>query len=188
MLSWEFIYLMGLKEKKIQTKNLIICKEIREYYHDVENLVSDLDYVMFLNNKIIGQIIFMKALIKTDEGRNLDVMTIGPISIANDFKRQGYGKILIEYALEKARELGCGAVCLEGNIDFYGKVGFDYAKKYGIRYHGLPENEDSSFFLCKELIKGYLDHTRGEYFTPQGYFLTKRKWMSLTDNFHLRKN
>ena len=72
----------------MQTKNLIICKEIREYYHDVENLVSDLDYVMFLNNKIIGQIIFMKALIKTDEGRNLDVMTIGPISIANDFKRQ----------------------------------------------------------------------------------------------------
>ena len=40
---------------------------------------------MFLNNKIIGQIIFMKALIKIDEGRNLDVMTIGPISIANDF-------------------------------------------------------------------------------------------------------
>ena len=30
----------------------------------------------------------MNALIKTDECRNLDVMTIGPISIANDFKRQ----------------------------------------------------------------------------------------------------
>ena len=43
MLSWEFIYLMGLKEKKMQTKNLIICKEIREYNHDVENLVSDMD-------------------------------------------------------------------------------------------------------------------------------------------------
>lgn len=35
------IYLMGLKEKKMQAKNLIICKEIREYYHDVENLVRD---------------------------------------------------------------------------------------------------------------------------------------------------
>lgn len=140
-----------------------------------KDFVSDLDYVMFLNNRIIGQIVFMKALIKTDEGRNLDVMTIGPISIANDFKRQGYGKILIEYALEKARELGCGAVCLEGNIDFYGKVGFDYAKKYGIRYHGLPEDEDSSFFLCKELIKGYFDHDKGEYFTPQGYFIDETK-------------
>ena len=140
-----------------------------------KDFVSDLDYVMFLNNKIIGQIVFMKALIKTDEGRDLEVMTIGPISIANDFKRQGYGKILIEYALGKARELGCGAVCLEGNIDFYGKAGFDYAKKYGIRYHGLPETEDSSFFLCKELIKGYLDHIKGEYFTPQGYFIDETK-------------
>lgn len=32
-----------------------------------KDFVRDLDYVMFLNNKIIGQIIFMKALIKTDE-------------------------------------------------------------------------------------------------------------------------
>ena len=187
----------------MQTKDLIICREKREYYQEVENLVRDsfwnvyrpgcyehyllnqlrndkdfvydLDYVMFLNNKIIGQIVFMKALIKTDEGRNLEVMTIGPISIANNFKRQGYGKILIEFALGKAKELGCGAVCLEGNIDFYGKVGFDYAKKYGIRYHGLPEMEDSSFFLCKELIKGYLDHIEGEYFTPQGYFIDETK-------------
>lgn len=26
------------------------------------------------------------------------------------------------------------------------------ASEYGIRYHGLPEGEDASFFLCKELI------------------------------------
>lgn len=44
-------------------------------------------------------------------------------------KRQGYGKFLLEYALEKERKLGCGVACLEENIDFYGKVGFDYAKK-----------------------------------------------------------
>ena len=102
-------------------------------------------------------------------------MTMGPICIAPELKSKGYGKILLDYSLEKAKELGCGAVCFEGNIDFYGKVGFDYAKKYGTRYHGLPENEDSSFFLCKELIKGYLDHTRGEYFTPQGYFIDETK-------------
>ena len=37
---------------------------------------------------------------------------------------KGYGKILLDYSLEKAKELGCGAVCFEGNIDFYGKSGF----------------------------------------------------------------
>ena len=69
------------------------------------------------------------------------------------------------------KELGCGAVCFEGNIDFYGKSGFAPASTFGIRYHGLPEDEDSSFFLCKELIPGYLNGITGEYATPQGYFV-----------------
>ena len=79
--------------------------------------------------------------------------------------------MILDYSLEKAKELGCGAVCFEGNIDFYGKSGFTYASEFGIRYHGLPEGEDASFFLCKELIPGYLDGITGEYATPQGYFV-----------------
>ena len=98
-------------------------------------------------------------------------MTLGPISIHPDYKRQGYGKALLDYTLEKATEMGFGAVCLEGNIDFYGKSGFTYASSFGIRYHGLPEGEDASFFLCKELKTGYLDGIKGEYATPQGYFV-----------------
>ncbi|MBQ7216323.1 MAG: hypothetical protein IJS39_10120, partial [Synergistaceae bacterium] len=42
---------------------------------------------------------------------------------------------------------------------------------YGIRYHGLPEGQDSSFFLCRELITGYLDGVTGEYSPPKGYFV-----------------
>lgn len=98
-------------------------------------------------------------------------MTLGPIGILPDYKRQGYGKALLDYTLEKATEMGFGAVCFEGNIDFYGKSGFTYASSFGIRYHGLPEGEDASFFLCKELNTGYLDGIKGEYATPQGYFV-----------------
>ncbi|MBO4881643.1 MAG: N-acetyltransferase, partial [Firmicutes bacterium] len=64
-----------------------------------------------------------------------------------------------------------GAVLFEGNIDFYSKCGFDYARKYGIRYHDLPEGADDSFFLCKELVPGYLDGVTGVYQTPQGYYV-----------------
>lgn len=46
-------------------------------------------------------------------------MTMGPICIKNEYKRKGYGKSLLDYSLEKVAELGCGALCLEGNIDFY---------------------------------------------------------------------
>lgn len=133
--------------------------------------VKELDFVMEKDGKLIGQNMFMKAKIKADDGRDIPIMTMGPICIAPEYKRQGYGKILLDYTLEKAAELGAGAVCFEGNIDFYGKSGFTFASEFGIRYHGLPEGEDSSFFLCKELIPGYLDGITGEYQTPRGYFV-----------------
>ena len=133
--------------------------------------VPELDFVMEKDGRLIGQNIFMWAVIKSDDGRVIPIMTMGPICICPLLKRQGYGKILLDFSLKKAAELGCGALCFEGNIDFYGKSGFDYASKFGIRYHGLPEGEDASFFLCRELIPGYLDGITGEYATPQGYFV-----------------
>lgn len=135
--------------------------------------VPELDFVMEKDGKLIGQNIFMRTNIKADRGKDIPIMTMGPICIAPEFKRQGYGKILLDYSLAKAAELGAGAVCFEGNIDFYGKSGFTFASKFGIRYHGLPEGEDASFFLCKELKPGYLDGFSGEYATPQGYFVNE---------------
>lgn len=137
--------------------------------------MPELDFVMEQNGKLIGQNMFMRANIKADDGRDIPIMTMGSICITPELKRKGYGKILLDYSLEKARELGCGAVCFEGNIDFYGKSGFTFAGSFGIRYHGLPEGEDASFFLCKELIPGYLTGITGEYATPQGYFVDEAK-------------
>lgn len=108
-----------------------------------------------------------------DDGRKIPIMTMGPICIKNEFKGKGYGKMLLDYSLEKAANFGCGALCFEGNIDFYGKSGFKQASEFGIRYYGLPEGEDASFFLCKELIPGYLDGGTGEYSTPEGYMVDK---------------
>ena len=133
--------------------------------------VPELDFVMEKDGVIIGQNIFMRASIAADDGRSIPILTMGPICIANALKRQGYGKLLLDYSLKQAAKLGMGAVCFEGNIDFYGKSGFTYASRYGIRYHGFPEGEDASFFLCKELIPGYLDGITGEYATPSGYFV-----------------
>lgn len=184
-------------------KNLTIRNEKKEDYREVENLIREsfwnvyrpgcyehyvihklrddeafipeLDFVMELDGNLIGQNMFMKANIKADDGRYIPIMTMGPICIAPQLKRKGYGKILLDYSLAKAKEYGCKALCFEGNIDFYGKSGFDFASNFGIRYHGLPEGEDASFFLCKELEEGYLDGITGEYATPQGYFVDENE-------------
>ena len=133
--------------------------------------VKELDFVMEKDGRLIGQNMFMRTVINTDDGRDLEVLTMGPICITPDLKRRGYGKLLLDYSLEKAAEMGFGAVLFEGNIDFYSTCGFDYARKFGIRYHDLPEGADDSFFLCRELIPGYLDGVTGVYQTPKGYYV-----------------
>ena len=133
--------------------------------------VKELDFVMEQNGKLIGQNMFMKTVIEADDGSVVDVLTMGPICITPELKRKGYGKALLDFSLQQAAALGFGAVLFEGNIAFYGKSGFDYASKFGIRYHDLPEDADSSFFLCKELKPGYLDGVTGVYQTPKGYYV-----------------
>ena len=133
--------------------------------------IEELDFVMELDGRLIGQNMFMKTIINADDGTVVPVLTMGPICITPELKRKGYGKALLDYSLEKAEALGYGAVLFEGNIGFYGKSGFDYASNFGIRYHDLPEDQDASFFLCKELKKGYLDGITGVYQTPLGYYM-----------------
>ena len=183
----------------MNTNGITIRLEKKEEYREVENLiresfwnvykpgcsehyvihvlrddpafVKELDFVMEIDGKLIGQNMFMKTIIEADDGRIIPVLTMGPICITPELKRKGFGKILLDYSLEKATELDYGAVLFEGNVDFYGKSGFDYARNFSIRYHDLPEDADDSFFLCKELIPGYLEGITGVYQTPQGYYV-----------------
>ena len=149
--------------------------------------VKELDFVMEQDGNLIGQNMFMRTIIEADDGRTIPVLTMGPISITPELKRKGYGKALLDYSLEKAAETGAGAVLFEGNIGFYGKSGFDYAGKFGIRYHDLPEDADASFFLCKELIPGYLDGITGVYQTPQGYYVKDEDVDAFDKGFPPRK-
>ena len=180
-------------------KDYVIRLEKKDEYREVENLVREsfwnvyrpgclehyvlhtlrddpafvpeLDLVMEKDGRLIGQVIYMKAKIETDEGNEIPILAMGPICIVPELQRHGYGKVLLDCSLKKATELGFGAVCFEGNINFYGKSGFKYASGFGLRYHGLPEGADASFFLCKELISGYLNGVKGVYKTPEGYFV-----------------
>lgn len=132
------------------------------------DFVPELNLVMELEGKIIGQVVFCRSKLDLTNGSTLPLLTFGPISIAPGFKRQGYGLILLEHALGLAREMGVGALLIEGNIDFYGRAGFAVAKNRGIIYADDPE---ADYFLVKELIPGYLQGVHGSYRDPQVYFV-----------------
>ena len=179
--------------------NLIIRRETKQDYRAVENLVREsfwnvyrpgctehyvlhclrddpafvpeLDLVMELDGELIGQVVYVRSHILCSDGKELPILTFGPIGIAPKYKRQGYGKRLLDASLAMARELGAGATAITGNIDFYGKSGFLSAKGKGICYADDPEGD---YFLIKELIPGFLDGVTGTYTDPDGYFVAEK--------------
>ena len=93
----------------MNTNNINIRLERKEEYREVENMVREsfwnvyrpgclehyvlnqlrsdpafipeLDFVMEQDGKLIGQNMFMKATITADDGRDIAIMTMGPICI-----------------------------------------------------------------------------------------------------------
>ena len=98
--------------------------------------VPELDFVMEQNGELIGQNMFMRAVIKADDGRDIPIMTMGPICIAPEWKRQGYGKIL----LETARTTGDSKA-------LYLSLGYKE-----IPYYGSPAGAENCRCFLKEVL------------------------------------
>lgn len=137
--------------------------------------IPQLDLVMEKDGKIIGQIIYMKAEIKADNGKIIPIVTAGPLCIDKNYQKQGYGKILLDYSMSLATKMGYGAMCFEGNYEFYKHSGFDLASKKKIHYYAEPRESIVPYFLLKELISDYLKGIEGTYTTPKGYFVDEKK-------------
>ena len=91
------------------------CTEhyVLNQYRTNPDFIPGLDFVMELDGRIIGHVMFSRAEIVLDndcpiEGKIHPAWTFGPISIHPDYKRKGYGLKLLNYAIEKAREMGIG--------------------------------------------------------------------------------
>lgn len=125
---------------------------------------------METHREILAHVMFAWSEILVDTGEHLRMMTFGPISVRPDMQRKGLGKMLLDYALERAREMGAGCIAMCGNIQFYGKCGFVTATSKGIRYADDPDG-DAPYFLIRELTPGFLDGIRGSYRDPSPYFV-----------------
>ncbi|MDO5329763.1 MAG: N-acetyltransferase [Coriobacteriia bacterium] len=136
------------------------------------DFIKELDFVIKHNDKIIGQIVFVKNHVND---------TMGPLCIHPDYQGKDYGRQLLEHGLNKAKEKGYCAILIEGDYNFYNKSGFDYASKFNIKYAGLPENADDSFFLCNELKPGSLKP--GIYSTHPAYLVYDKDAEEFDKNF-----
>ena len=156
------------------------CTEhyVLNQYRSNPDFIPELDLVMEEDGRIIGHVMFSRAELVLDDGSSVPSWTFGPISIHPDYKRKGYGLKLLQYALNKAREMGIGFICMEGNIDFYKHAGFGLASRLGIHYHFEPREAEVPYFLAQELTPGWLKAqgiTEATYCPPKGYFVADER-------------
>lgn len=128
-----------------------------------DSFIKDLDYVFIENNQIVGNIVYSKMFIGSERKMSNEVIAFGPISVHPDFQRKGIGKKMIEYTLNKAKELGYKVVLITGNNNYYNPLGFKSATIYNIYLPNMSEEDEAEYFMVMELEKGYLNNISGIY-------------------------
>lgn len=134
-----------------------------------KSFVKELDYCIEIDNKIIANIVYAKGKLKLENGDIREILIFGPVSVLPKYQKKGYGEKLINYTIEKAKELGYDAIVIMGNPNYYKKFGFESCSKYKIYYEGLDKNEEAPFFMIKILNDNNIENLKGIYSAPDCY-------------------
>jgi len=116
--------------------------------------MPELDFVIEVDNQIIGNIMYTKAKLVDDSGEEKEIITFGPVCIIPEYQRMGYGKMLIEHSFDQAAALGYDVIVIFGNPSNYVSRGFKSCKKYNIC---LENGAFPTAMLVKELKPEALD-------------------------------
>lgn len=97
-----------------------------------EDFLPELDFVIEMDDQIIGNIMYTKARLVDASGEKKEVLTFGPVSILPEYQRKGYGKMLLEYSFEQAVQMEYDTIVIFGNPGNYVSRGFKSCKKYNV--------------------------------------------------------
>ena len=121
---------------------------------DHRDFLPELSFVLELDGEIAGSILYTRASLEGKNGQRKDILTFGPLCVAPERQRQGYGKALIEHSFAKARALGWEAVVIFGAPANYVGRGFQCCKRYQVQ---MEDGSCPTAMLVKELRPGALD-------------------------------
>ncbi|MFQ6862545.1 MAG: GNAT family N-acetyltransferase [Beduini sp.] len=124
------------------------------------DFIPELDFVLELDGKIIGNVMYTKAKLVDENGQEKEILTFGPLCIHPDYQRKGYGKKLLEHSFNKAVSLGYDVIVIFGSPSNYVSRGFKSCKKYNVCIEGgvFP-----SAMMVKELKDNALDGRKWTY-------------------------
>lgn len=146
--------------------------------------ISELDIVATMEGKLFGHIICTKAKVIDTNGKEYQVLCVGPLSIKPEYQRKGYGCRLMEYCIIKARDLGYPGMILFGNPAYYHRFGFRNAVEYGI---ATKEGANFEPFMAKELQTNGLKGIHGKFYEDDVYSVDETDLNQFESQFPYRE-
>ena len=122
--------------------------------------VKELCLVAEIAGQIVGCIAYSTSVILDANDVEHKVLTFGPVGVSPAKKGKGVGSSLIRESMNKARDLGYGAVIIQGYPCYYNRFGFQNGKVFNI------SSSDGTFpkaLLVMELIPGALNGISGKF-------------------------
>lgn len=111
------------------------------------DFIPALDFVAVLGGRIVGNIMYCRSRLLSEDGSSMDTVTFGPVSVRPELQKQGIGSRLIRHSMVAARQAGEQAVIIEGHPHNYCKHGFigskslDVSDSHGMFPYSLMVNE-----------------------------------------------
>jgi len=128
--------------------------------------IAELDYVGEVGGEIVAHIAYTKSKVKRPDSTELSTITFGPVSVKPELHRRGLGAEIITFSLDRAKELGYGAVIIVGHPAYYPRFGFRRAEEFGLSLpKGLSVHDGA--FMALELTTGYLGSAGGVWYEDE---------------------
>lgn len=104
-----------------------LCHILRDH----KDFIPELDYVVEIDNQIVGSIMYTHSYLIHDEEK-VHTLSFGPLCIHPKYQRKGLGTLLIEKTKALAIDMGIPAIIIYGDPHNYCKHGFKNGKDYEV--------------------------------------------------------
>ncbi len=131
---------------------------------DDPSYLPDISRIAVVGGKPVGCIMYSTANIIQPDGRNVPVITFGPLCVDPGYQGMGIGGALLEHTLQLAADAGHRGVIIYGEPDYYPRFGFRTCDKFGIT---TPDGKNFDAFMGYELTPHGLDIPNGKFYESQ---------------------